>query len=325
MVRSKTTRSFAGILCAIAMVGCSGASAPTERQHPDDWRAELPRLEMGTTASEDTPLALFRIKTRQDYLERILGIPVKVYQSSDYNGVIQAISSGQIQIASMGGGSYSNVEAQIGELAEAFLVRRDSNGISGYYSTIVVKAESPYESIEDLEGKSLAYVDFNSTSGYIYPRWAMRNEGIEPDTFFSEAAMAGGHLQSVMALSNGQFDATVVLANGGNPEIGFAGGTLKRLQWRGIIAPEDYRTIWHAGPVPNSPFVVRTDAPREMRDLISGALAAMPFEEPETFNDMARLPGTAYKAVSRDYYTDLFEMRTEEIASHRKRAIAGGN
>lgn len=311
-------------LAMALLASCSNGSEVSERQHADDWRAELPRLEMGTTASEDEPIALLRVKARQDFLEEALGIPVKVYQVSDYNGVIQALSSGQIQIATMGGGSYANVDSQIGELAEPILVRRDSMGISGYYSTIVVKAESPYQKIEDLKGKSLAYVDFNSTSGYIYPRWAMRKAGIEPDDYFAGAAMAGGHLQSVMALSNGQFDATVVLANGGNPEIGFGSGTLKRLARRGIIDSADYRTIWHAGPVPNSPYVVRTDVPVELRDLIKGAMAAMPYEQPETFRDMARLPGTDYKAVDRSFYEDLFAMREEEIASHRARAIGGG-
>jgi len=312
--------SFATIFLA----ACSGSSGPTERQHPDDWRAEFSRLEMGTTASEDEPISLLRVQARQDFLVDTLGIPVKIYQSSDYNGVIQALSSGQIQIATMGGGSYANVHSQIGELAEPILVRRDTMGISGYYSSIVVRSESPYYKIEDLEGKSLAYVDFNSTSGYIYPRWAMRRQGIEPDEFFSEAAMAGGHLQSVMALANGQFDGTVVSASGGNPEVGFATGTLARVIRRGIVNAEDYRTIWYAGPLPNSPYVIRTDVPPELRDFVRGAIAAMPYESPETFLDMARLPGTAYKAVDRSFYTDLFEMRTEEIASHRKRAIGGG-
>lgn len=320
-------RSSARLTAAISgfsLLGACSAAAPSgERQHADDWRAELPRLEMGTTASEDEPIALLRVKVRQDFLEESLGIPVKIYQTSDYNGNIQAISSGQIHIATMGGGSYANVDAQIGDLAEPILVRRDTMGISGYYSTIVVHADSAYEKIEDLKGKSLAYVDFNSTSGYIYPRWAMRRQGIEPDTYFDDAAMAGGHLQSVMALSNGQFDATVVSANGGTPEIGFAGGTLNRLARRGIIDRDDYRTIWHAGPVPNSPYVIRTDVPTELKDFIRGTMAVMPYEAPETFLDMARLPGTAYKAVDRDFYTDIFEMRTEEIASHRERAIGG--
>ncbi|WP_273242523.1 phosphate/phosphite/phosphonate ABC transporter substrate-binding protein [Hyphomonas atlantica corrig.] len=310
-------------LMVASLMACSGKTTSSERQHADDWRAEMPLLKMGSSASEDEPIALQRIKVVQEYLTDALKVPVKIYQTSDYNGNIQAISSGQIHIATMGGGSYANVDAQIGDLAEAILVRRDTMGLSGYYSTIVVKADSSYQKIEDLKGKKLAYVDFNSTSGYIYPRWAMRNQGIEPETYFAEAAMAGGHIQSVMALSNGQFDATVVLANGGTPEIGFGNGTLKRLARRGMIDEEDYRVIWHAGPVPNSPYVARTDLPIELRDYIRGALAAMPYEAPQAHTGMARLPGNNYKAVNRDFYEDLIDMRLEEISTHRTRAIGG--
>ena len=312
-----------GCLAAVMLSACSGPPEKAERQHPDDWRAEVQSLKFGSSASEDEPIALRRIHIVQEYLTEALDLPVRVYQTSDYNGNIQALSSGQVEFATMGGGSYANVDAQIGEKAEPILVRRDTMGLSGYYSTIVVRADSPYQSIEDLRGETLAYVDFNSTSGYIYPRWAMRNEGIEPETYFAQAAMAGGHIQSVMALSNGQFDATVVLANSGTPEIGFGNGTLKRLHRRGLIDENEYRVIWHAGPVPNSPYVVRTDLPIELRDLIRGALAAMPYDSPEAQASMARLPGSDYKAVSRDFYQDIIDMRLEEISSHRENAIGG--
>ena len=311
------------ILVLATLAACSGSSKVAERQHADDWRAEVSTLKMGSRASEEDPIALRRVQLVQDYLSDATGIPMKVYETSDYNGTIQALSSGQIDIASMGAGSYANVEAQIGDKAEPILVRRDTLGQAGYYSTIVVKADTPFHSIKDLEGKTLAYVDFNSTSGYIYPRWAMRNEGIEPDSFFADAAMAGGHVQSMLALSNGQFDATVVAANSGNPEIGYSNGTLKRLARRGMIKEDEYRIIWHAGPIPNSPYVVRTELPSELRDLLKGALASMAYDSPEAHAGMARMPGDDYKPVNREFFEIIIDMRYEEIATHRQRAIGG--
>ncbi|MEL7109688.1 MAG: phosphate/phosphite/phosphonate ABC transporter substrate-binding protein [Pseudomonadota bacterium] len=323
MVRFGVRISIAFLSLSV-MSACSGAPEVKDRQHADDWRAEVTSLKMGSRASEEDPIALRRISTVQDYLTEAMGIPVKIYETSDYNGTIQALSSGQIDMASMGAGSYANVDAQIGLEAEPVLVRRDTLGQAGYYSTIVVKAESPYQSIEDLEGETLAYVDFNSTSGYIYPRWAMRQQGIEPETYFDDAAMAGGHIQSVLALSNGQFDATVVAANSGNPEIGYSNGTLKRLARRGMIKEQDYRVIWHAGPIPNSPYVLRTELPSEARDLIRGALAAMPYDSPEAHAGMARMPGDDYKPVNREFFDIIIDMRLEEISTHRERAIGGG-
>ncbi len=255
------------------------------------------------------------------YLEEVTGKPVKVYQSTDYNGTIQAMASGQIDIGSMGAGAYANVHAQIGDLAEPLFTRRDSADRRGYYSSIVVQRDSAYQSIEDLEGARLAFVDFNSTSGYIYPRWAMRQGGINPDTFFGKVGIGGGHLQTTMALANGQYDAVVTLANGGDPEVGFASGSLRRLARRDIINLDDYREIWYAGPLPNSSYIVRTDRSQEFRDLIRGAMLALPYDRPEAFLATGRLPGTSYTVADRSSYQDLFDMRDEEIKEHRRRMM----
>lgn len=311
------------VFAIVTLVACSNDKEAAERSHPDDWRAELPIIKFGSSASEEDPIALRRVELVSGFLSNATGVPVKVYQTSDYNGNVQAISSGQTQMGTMGAGTYANVYSQIGDLAEPILVRRDAFGQAGYYSTLIVRADSPYQSIEDLEGKTLAYVDFNSTSGYIFPRWRMRDEGINPETFFAAAAMAGKHTQAVLALLNGQFDATIVNASGGTPELGFASGTIKRLARRGLVEENEFRTIWYAGPIPTSPYVVRTDMPQEARDLVRGAIAAMPYDSPEAFLSMGRLPGTNYLPVDHSFFEEIIEMREKEIANHRQLAING--
>ena len=64
---------------------------------------------------------------------------------------------------------------------------------SAIWPSLLVMADSPYRSIQDLKGKTLGYVDFNSTSGYLFPRSVMREQGIDPDTFFGKSSFAGGH------------------------------------------------------------------------------------------------------------------------------------
>ena len=211
-------------LFVLGLSACSGDNDTSTDFPEDDWRADVKILKIGHKASESDPMSVARWEFLTKFLADATGLNVKVYQASDYNGVVQAVASGQVDVASLGAGAYANVNAQVGDLVDPILIRRDSEGVSGYYSGLVVRADSPYHSIEDLQGEPIAYVDFNSTSGYIYPRWRMRRQGIEPDTFFSESAMAGGHLQSVMALLNGQFGAIVVSLSGGSPETGYRWG-----------------------------------------------------------------------------------------------------
>ena len=284
-----------------------------------DWRNEMSTVRIGLRASEDDAFKVRRWEVFQETLSEVTGLPVKVFEASDYNGIIQAIASDQIDLASFGPGSYANVYAQVGDDVTPILATRESTGVMGYYSGIVVRADTPYQSIEDLEGQPLAFVDFNSTSGYIYPRWKMRQAGIEPDTFFSESAMAGGHLQSVMAMQNGQFDAAVVSLSRGTPEYGFRGGSIFRMARLGLVDINDFRIIWAAGPIPRSPMAVRTDRPQEFKDLLRGAIASLAFDQPEVIAEMGRMPGSNYAAVDHAYYQEIVDIRAEEIKEQRMR------
>ncbi len=279
--------------------------------------AKMKQVRMAVSASSSDPALAKRWDAFKAVIQKATGLPVKLYQSSDYNGSIQAISSNQVDVATLAGGGYANVDAQIGKLAAPILTTRDAEGSLGYYSVVIVKRDSPFHSLADLKGRTFGYVDFNSTSGYLFPRAKMREEGIEPDTFFGKTSFTGGHTQSVMAMQNGQFDAALVEMVGGTPESGFSGGPYYTLARRGLIDPKDFRIIWTAGPIPNAALVVRTDRPQSFIDAVRGAAAAMPFDDPKTWTDMGQLDGSTYTAIDRRHYATIIKIRAEDIAHRR--------
>lgn len=308
-------RRSGAILAAISLglAGCGGEVEVSDGA----WQSEMRQVRMAVRGSEDDPLITRRLTAYKDYLSRATGLPVKLYESSDYNGTIQALSSGQVDIATIAGGGYANVDAQIGELAEPILTIRQAEGDIGYYSGLLVMANSPYKSIQDLKGKTLGYVDFNSTSGYLYPRAVMRSQGVEPDTFFGRSSFAGGHTQAVMALDNGQFDATIINMGGGDPVNGFTTGAHFTMARRGVVDLEDFRIIWTAGPMPNSAVVVRTDRPQPFIDAVRGAMAALPYDDPEVWRDIGQPDGAAFTAVTRSHYAEIIKLRADDIAARR--------
>ena len=308
-------RRSGAILAAIGLglAGCSGETKVSD----GTWQSEMREVRMAVRGSEDDPMITRRLTAYKDYLSRATGLPVKLYESSDYNGTIQALSSGQVDIATIAGGGYANVDAQIGELAEPILTVRQAEGDIGYYSGLLVMANSPYRSIQDLKGKTLGYVDFNSTSGYLYPRAVMRSQGIDPDTYFGRSSFAGGHTQAVMALDNGQFDATIINMGGGDPVNGFTTGAHFTMARRGVVDLEDFRIIWTAGPIPNSAVVVRTDRPQPFIDVVRGAMAALPYDDPEVWGDIGQPDGAAFTAVTRNHYAEIIKLRADDIAARR--------
>lgn len=297
----------------LAFAGCSERAAPAA----DDWRGQFKELKMAVNGSNDDPQLVRRRTVYREHLSKALGIPVRLYESSDYNGVIQAVSSGQVDFATIAGGGYANVDAQVGDKVTPILTPRQAEGGTGYYSVLVVRADGPVKSLADMRGRTLGYVDYNSTSGYLFPRAALRKQGIDPDTYFGKTSFGGGQTQTVMALANGQFEGAILNASGGTPETGFSRGALRTMARQGLVDIDDFRIVWTTGPIPSEAFIARTDRPQALIDLVRGAIAALPYDEPELWPEIGQLDGSAYTAVDRRHYQEVIDLRREELAQRR--------
>ena len=75
----------------------------------------------------------------------------------------------------------------------------------GYNAVIVVKADSPYKTIEDLKGKVVARTDPLSGSGYLIPTAAFRAMGKPVDEYY-KSPLSGGHPQAVLGVLRGTYD-----------------------------------------------------------------------------------------------------------------------
>jgi phosphonate transport system substrate-binding protein len=67
---------------------------------------------------------------------------------------------------------------------------------------IIVRRDGPIQSMSDLTGKKWAYPDAGSTSGYMYPLYMFKLNGVSP----AEKVEAGSHDAAVRALYNGEVD-----------------------------------------------------------------------------------------------------------------------
>ena len=96
---------------------------------------------------------------------------------SDYAGQIEALKAKKIQMASLGSDAYAAAFDVTKGNVEPLVVAIDTMGSTGYNSIVIVQKDSPIKSIADLKGKSFAFADPNSTSGFLFPtfdsgRWA---------------------------------------------------------------------------------------------------------------------------------------------------------
>jgi phosphonate transport system substrate-binding protein len=141
-------------------------------------------------------------------LGRLVGVPVRVTVAADYAAVVEALRNQTADLAFTHPGGYVLASRE----AKATIVAKNVwHGKSTFTSRIFVRKDSGVRDLEDLRGKTIAFVDPTSSSGYIYPMALLIQRGLvknrDPKTFFREAVFAGAHDAAMRALLNGHVDA----------------------------------------------------------------------------------------------------------------------
>ena len=78
-----------------------------------------------------------------------------------------------------------------------------------YFSDVIVRADSPFRSFSDLRGRSWAYNDPDSHSGYNVTRHRLVSMG-ETHGFFGRVVEAGSHQRSIRMVCSGEVDAAAI-------------------------------------------------------------------------------------------------------------------
>ena len=277
-----------------------------------DWKQQFPELSIGISSGENEADAIARTQGYADYLSRTLGVPVNIVRGTDYAAVIEAMRAEQIQFASIGPANYALAHKIMGDLVAPVAVSRDKEGALGYYSVIAVRADSPYQDLEDIKGVSFAFADPNSTSGYAVPSYYLSTVlGVSADEYFSETAFSGGHEQSVIALIEGTFEAVATHQTNDHS------GNIPRMVEKGMIPAGSTRVIWTSPLIPNSPVVMRTDLPEELKTAFTAAIFAFPEADPAAFEAYTSGNSKGYAPARHEDYLDVIAI-TEYNAQQRR-------
>jgi phosphonate transport system substrate-binding protein len=277
--------------------------------HAEDWKTQYPELTLAVIPSENASTTADRYQPLAEYLAKQIGVPVKLNIANDYAAVIEAQRAGFAQIAYYGPASYARAVIT-GVATEPVAVSRHSNGLTGYYSVIYVKAESPYKTVADLKGKKLALVDPNSTSGNNAPRFGLHGQGIDVDSFFSSVVFAGSHDNAVLALAQGTADAA---ANSWNSD---DDSNLTRMLSRGILKKDDgtpmtkadFRVIYKTDFLPEGPYSVLSALPDDLKKKIVTALVDYSKNDKTDFDKLSDGKDIELAPVTTKEYQPIVDM-----------------
>lgn len=328
-------RSLAGLVTAAALLpSLAKAQAWTPRRTETftegfpvpgrrPWADQVPQLRIGLLGGENEADRLGRFGAYRDLLERTFGVPVRLFPASDYAGVLQAFSAKQIEVASLGPSGYAGAWLDTNAGVEPLLTAEENDGSIAYIAVMVVRTDSGITSLDQMRGKSLAWADANSTSGYLIPRFALRRGGIPVDgtAYFSRTGFAGGHEQGVVAVMQRQYDAAVTWASGqGDEAQGYSRGNLRAMVDKGMLNMRDLRIIWRSEPIVNGPITARSELPDAFKEDMKRFHLALPKVHQDIYRQIERGGGTGYREVRHQDYNLIVEIRREEAAARRRRS-----
>src|SRR5918998_4655013 len=215
----------------------------------------------------------------EQFLEERTGYDIQIYVPLSYAGAVEALRFGQADVAFMSAWpSYlavnrANASLELAEVREVITNDTLTNA-TNYFSYWVTRPDSPANSLQDLRDMRAAFPSPRSTSGYVMPMYALVNqslvqvdpeEGVDPESFFSEVLFAGGYAQSWEALRNGVVDVSII-----------AGDVSEDLYFEVL---NNTKVIHAQGPTPSHGVVFNNEIEPSVKDNIKAALLEIGNEE----------------------------------------------
>jgi phosphonate transport system substrate-binding protein len=284
----KLARVVALVLLA-AVAGTSRAAAPEPQ--PD-------RLRIGLIPEMNIFKQKARFKPLGEYLGRKLGVPVQFTILSRYGNIIDSFTADRMDGAFFGSFTGALAIEKLGVVPVARPVNLD--GASTYHAHIFVRRESPYQTVAELRGKRMAFVDRATTAGYVFPLALLRERGIRGGRdFFGESWFTGSHDAAIHAVLDGKADA------------GAAKNTVyDRLRAEDPRIDRELRILAESPPVPSNGLCVRRGLPRALVEKLQRALLALD-RDPEGLAVLKQFGALRFIETSSEDYRPVFEMAAD--------------
>lgn len=290
-------------MTASMLVGCSAESQAADANGPggeDGVFTIAYAPNESTTESADARNGLAKD------LSEALGCEVEEIQASDYNAIIEALRTGKADMAYMGSQALA-LGVERTDLEPIVMKAEEGDPEKAIYHSVLITSSSNQEinSIEDIQGKTMAFVDPDSTSGNLVPTAeiikAFPDEELNSDMlhtngdFFEAVSFSGSHQAGLQAVIKGDVDVVPISDQILASEI--AHGNAKE---------EDVKIIHESGAIPAEAMVVGEYVSEETREQLTEFLTT--YDNEDYFTDVIKVPGARFVACDMSDYEEIIEL-----------------
>ena len=308
--------TLSALMTAGLLAGCSAASSTAEAGGTAS--AAGTAAETGNPGGEDgvftiayapnesnTEAADARNGLAED-LGAVLGCEVEEIQASDYNAIIEALRTGSADMAYMGSQALA-LGVERTDLEPIVMKAEDGDPEKAIYHSVFITnaANTDINSIEDIKGRTMAFVDPDSTSGNLVPTaeiiQAFPDDGLNSDMlhtngdFFEAVSFSGSHQAGLQAVIKGDVDVAPISDQILASEIA-----------NGNAAEGDVKVIHESGAIPAEAMVVAEHVDQETRDTLTDFLTS--YDNEEYFTDVIKVPGARFIECDMSDYEDIIEL-----------------
>jgi phosphonate transport system substrate-binding protein len=292
--RGATRAAFA--LALLGLVSSGLGQAPKATAPPPT----IPPVRIAMSAAFVSESGMPVFQKINDYLSAKSGIPCEFITGLSYETINKMLAVGAVDAAYVCGLPYV-IERDKAQPSVALLVApvmKDAryHDQPKYFSDLVVKKESPFQSLADLRGKTYVYNDELSNSGYNMPRFKLVEIG-ETKGFFGKVLRSGSHEESIRMVAEGKADASFVDSL-----------VLDFDRTKGTGDADKVRVIESRGPAGICPVVVSVKMPEPRRQKLQAAFLGMN-QDPEGRKLLDEALVARFEKVDDHNYDDIRLMK----------------
>lgn len=222
------------------------------------------------------------------HLAERLGREVKLYTVDTWEGLAKSLANGETDLSLMGPWGYVLANHVAGAQVVSTILY---DGKPEYFAITVTHPKSGINSLADLKGRTFAFGDKGSTSGYLIPLHHMMQQGVDPEKYFSRVIHTK-HQAIQLAVTRGELDAGADYNRNRDAMIS-----------EGLIKAADSKIIWTSAPLPNDAFAVSAALYRDkafvavLRAALADKVVQVPGMLPARYTGFVTKDNAFYKPI----------------------------
>lgn len=239
-------------------------------------------------------------------LGEALGMEVKEIQASDYNAIIEALRTGQADMAYMGALAVA-LAVERAEVEPIVMKAPEGDKSKAVYRSVLIAKSDNAEinTVQDIRGKTMAFVDPDSTSGNLIPTAEIINafpeDQLDSDMlhtngkFFEAVSFSGKHQAGLQAVIKGDVAVAPISDQILASEIA-----------NGNAQESDIKVIHESGEIPAEAMVAGKSVDEELKNKLKEFLTG--YANEDYFTQVIKVEGARFVESSVSDYDSIIKL-----------------